>query len=166
MRLSACFALLACSAALAALAVPALGQNAKETEKERARALDEAEVVLAEALTAIDSELAWTCLELPREAVVLAGWDEMAEAIAMHEGESVTGYQGVVLGESYVKTTKYCQPNSVVAQVVRVRGIVLRAAPSVVQRAEGDDELHARRRAIDEQRQQLAYVIHHVQRAQ
>ena len=43
MRLSACFALLACSAALAALAVPALGQNAKETEKERARALDEAE---------------------------------------------------------------------------------------------------------------------------
>lgn len=82
------------------------------------------------------------------------------------EGESVTGYQGVVLGESYVKTTKYCQPNSVVAQVVRVRGIVLRAAPSVVQRAEGEDEQHARRRAIDEQRQQLAYVIHHVQRAQ
>ena len=45
-------------------------------------------------------------------------------------------------------------------------GIVLRAAPSVVQRAEGEDEQHARRRAIDEQRQQLAYVIHHVQRAQ
>jgi hypothetical protein len=82
------------------------------------------------------------------------------------EGESVSGYQGVVLGESYIKTTKYCQPNSVVAQVVRVRGIVLNAAPLVVQRAEGEDEQRARQRAIDEQRQQLAYVIHRIQRAQ
>lgn len=82
------------------------------------------------------------------------------------EGEVVTGYQGVVLGESYVKTTKYCQPDSVVAQVVRVRGILLRSAPSVVQRAEGEDQSQARRRTIDEQRQQLAYVIHRVLRAQ
>lgn len=82
------------------------------------------------------------------------------------EGESVSGYQGVVLGESYIKTTKYCQPNPVVAQVVRVRGIVLNAAPLVVQRAEGEDEQRARQRAIDEQRQQLAYVIHRIQRAQ
>lgn len=82
------------------------------------------------------------------------------------EGESVSGYQGVVLGENYIKTTKYCQPNSVVAQVVRVRGIVLNAAPLLVQRAEGEDEQRARQRAIDEQRQQLAYVIHRIQRAQ
>ena len=81
------------------------------------------------------------------------------------EGEEVSGYQGVVLGESYVKTTPYCQPNPVVAQVVRVRGILLRAAPSVVQRAEGEDEHQARLRAIDDQRRQLAYVIHSVQRA-
>ena len=82
------------------------------------------------------------------------------------EGELVSGYQGVMLRESYVKTTKYCQPTSVVAQVIRVRGIVLRAAPLVVDRAEGEDQRQARRRAIDEQRQQLAYVIHGVQRAQ
>ena len=81
------------------------------------------------------------------------------------EGELVSGYQGVVLGESYLKTTPYCQPNPVVAQVVRVRGILLRAAPSVVQRAEGEDEHQARLRAIDDQRRQLAYVIHSVQRA-
>ena len=56
-----------------------------------AGALDEAEALLAEALTALDSELAWVCLEIPRDAVVLAGWDELAEAIAVHEGEPVTG---------------------------------------------------------------------------
>lgn len=56
-----------------------------------AGAFDEAEALLAEALTALDTELAWTCLELPREAVVLSGWEEMGEAIAMHEGDPVTG---------------------------------------------------------------------------
>lgn len=81
------------------------------------------------------------------------------------EGEVVTGYQGVVLGESYVKTTKYCQPDSVVAQMVRVRGVLLRAAPLVVQRAEGEDQHRARQRAIDDQRKQLAYVIYRVLRA-
>ncbi|RUP33146.1 MAG: hypothetical protein EKK51_07170 [Mycolicibacterium sp.] len=81
------------------------------------------------------------------------------------EGELVSGYQGVVLGESYVKTTKYCQPDSVVAQMVRVRGILLRAVSLVVRRAEGEDRSQARRRALDDQRQQLAYVIHRVQRA-
>lgn len=56
-----------------------------------AGAFDEVEALLAEALTALDTELAWTCLELPREAVVLSGWEEMGEAIAMHEGDPVTG---------------------------------------------------------------------------
>jgi hypothetical protein len=56
-----------------------------------AGAFDEAEALLAEALSELDSELAWTCLELPREAVVLSGWEELGEAIALHEGEPVTG---------------------------------------------------------------------------
>lgn len=64
-----------------------------------------------------------------------------------------------------MKTTKYCQPDSVVAQMVRVRGILLRAVSLVVRRAEGEDRSQARRRALDDQRQQLAYVIHRVQRA-
>lgn len=65
-----------------------------------AGALDEAEALLAEALTALDTELAWTCLELPREAVVLSGWEEMGEAIAMHEGEPVTGVTMAIANEA------------------------------------------------------------------
>jgi hypothetical protein len=65
-----------------------------------AGALDEVEALLAEALTALDSELAWTCLELPREAVVLSGWEELGEAIAMHEGEPVTGVTIAIANES------------------------------------------------------------------
>ena len=63
-------------------------------------AFDEAEAMLAEALTALDSELAWTCLELPREAVVLSGWEEMGEAIAMHEGDPVTGVTIAIANEA------------------------------------------------------------------
>lgn len=65
-----------------------------------AGALDEAETLLAEALTALDTELAWTCLELPREAVALSGWKEMAEAIALHEGDPVTGVTIAIANES------------------------------------------------------------------
>ena len=65
-----------------------------------AGAFDEAEALLAEALTALDTELAWTCLELPREAVVLSGWEEMTEAIAMHEGDPVTGLTIAIANES------------------------------------------------------------------
>lgn len=65
-----------------------------------AGAFDEAEALLAEALTALDTELAWTCLELPREAVVLSGWEEMGEAIAMHEGDPVTGVTIAISNES------------------------------------------------------------------
>lgn len=64
-----------------------------------AGAFDEAEALLAEALTALDSELGWTCLELPREAVVLSGWEEMGEAIAMHEGDPVTGVTIAIANE-------------------------------------------------------------------
>lgn len=65
-----------------------------------AGAFDEAEALLAEALTALDTELAWTCLELPREAVVLAGWEEMGEAIALHEGEPVTAVTIAIANEA------------------------------------------------------------------
>ncbi|WP_133365914.1 hypothetical protein [Qipengyuania sediminis] len=63
-------------------------------------ALDEAEAQLAEALTALDSELAWSCLEVPRDAVTLSGWDELAEAIALHEGEPVTGVTIAIANEA------------------------------------------------------------------
>lgn len=63
-------------------------------------AFDEAEALLAEALSALDTELAWTCLELPREGVVLSGWEELGEAIAMHEGDPVTGVTIAIANES------------------------------------------------------------------
>lgn len=65
-----------------------------------AGAFDEAEALLAEALSALDTELAWTCLELPREAVVLSGWEELAEAIALHEGDPVTGVTIAIANEN------------------------------------------------------------------
>jgi hypothetical protein len=65
-----------------------------------AGAFDEAEALLAEALTALDTELAWTCLELPREAVALSGWEEMAEAIALHEGDPVSGLTIAIANEN------------------------------------------------------------------
>lgn len=65
-----------------------------------AGAFDEAEALLAEALAALDTELAWTCLELPREAVVLSGWEELGEAIALHEGDPVTAVTIAIANES------------------------------------------------------------------
>jgi hypothetical protein len=65
-----------------------------------AGAFDEAEALLAEALSALDSELAWACLELPREAVVLSGWEELCEAIALHEGDPVTGVTIAIANEN------------------------------------------------------------------
>lgn len=65
-----------------------------------ARAFDEAEAMLAGALSALDTELAWTCLELPREAVALSGWEEMAEAIALYEGDPVTGVTIAIANEA------------------------------------------------------------------
>jgi hypothetical protein len=65
-----------------------------------AGAFDEAEALLAEALSALDTDLAWACLELPREAVVLSGWEELAEAIALHEGDPVTGITIAIANET------------------------------------------------------------------
>lgn len=65
-----------------------------------AGAFDEAESLLAEALSALDSELGWLCLELPRHAVTLSGWEEMDEAIAMHEGDPITAVTIAIANEA------------------------------------------------------------------
>lgn len=65
-----------------------------------ANLLDEAEALLAEALTALDTELAWDCLELPREAVELVGWQELDEAILVHEGAPVSGVTIAIANET------------------------------------------------------------------
>lgn len=65
-----------------------------------AGAFDQAEALLAAELAALDTDLAWTCLELPREAVVLSGWEEMGEAIALHEGDPVTGVTIAIANQS------------------------------------------------------------------
>lgn len=65
-----------------------------------AGAFEEAEARLAQALSALDTELAWACLELPRAAVELSGWEEMAEAIDLHEGDPVTGVTIAIANEN------------------------------------------------------------------
>ena len=64
-----------------------------------AGALDQAEAVLRHGLTGLDSELGALCLALGQEDVVLAGWDELAEAIALFEGEPVTGVTLAIANE-------------------------------------------------------------------
>lgn len=56
--------------------------------------------VLEPALASLDSDLARLCLETRPENVVLTGWEELAEAIAMHEGEPVTGVTLAIANES------------------------------------------------------------------
>lgn len=53
--------------------------------------LDAAEALLAAELETMDSEIALLCSELTRETVVLTGWENLIEAIELHEGEPVTG---------------------------------------------------------------------------
>lgn len=50
-----------------------------------------AEALLAEGLAALGTDLGALCLALGEDAVVLNGWEELDEAIALHEGEPVTG---------------------------------------------------------------------------
>jgi hypothetical protein len=58
-----------------------------------------AEAVLAEALAGLGSELGALCLALTPERVVLAGWEELDEAIALHEGDPVTGITIAIANE-------------------------------------------------------------------
>ncbi len=50
-----------------------------------------AEALLAAELATLEGEIAGMCRGLSSRQVALSGWDELADAIAMHEGEPVTG---------------------------------------------------------------------------
>jgi hypothetical protein len=52
---------------------------------------DAAETRLLEALEGLESEIAGLCRALPREDVVLDGWEDLVEAIEVQEGEPITG---------------------------------------------------------------------------
>lgn len=53
--------------------------------------LEGAEALLTAELRTMDTDIARMCLDLPCEAVVLSGWEDLAEMITAHEGEPVTG---------------------------------------------------------------------------
>jgi len=61
--------------------------------------LDGAEALLAAELETMDTDIARMCLDLPREAVVLSGWEDLAEMITSHEGEPVTGATMAIANE-------------------------------------------------------------------
>ena len=56
--------------------------------------------ILEPALGALDSDFGRLALEHRPEGVVLSGWEELAEAIAMHEGEPVTGVTLAIANEA------------------------------------------------------------------
>jgi hypothetical protein len=60
---------------------------------------DRAEALLAAELETMDTDIARLCLELPREAVILSGWDDLVAVIAEHEGEPVTGVTLAIANE-------------------------------------------------------------------
>lgn len=61
--------------------------------------LDGAEAMLAAEIGTMDGEVAALCRELTREAVVLTGWDHLADAIAENEGEPVAGVTLAIANE-------------------------------------------------------------------
>jgi hypothetical protein len=57
------------------------------------------ETLLAAELETMDTDIARMCRELPREAVVLTGWEDLSEAISFHEGDPVTGVTLAIANE-------------------------------------------------------------------
>ncbi len=56
--------------------------------------------ILEPALAALDSDVGRLALDTRPEGVVLSGWEELAESIAMHEGEPVTGVTLAIANEA------------------------------------------------------------------
>lgn len=61
--------------------------------------LDAAEAVLRGALLGLESDLAAQCLALRRDDVVLSGWEELDDAVALHEGGPITGVTIAIANE-------------------------------------------------------------------
>lgn len=53
--------------------------------------LDAAHDILAEALASLDTDLALECLSTGPESVTISGWQELIDAISLHEGDEITG---------------------------------------------------------------------------
>lgn len=62
--------------------------------------LDEAQEYLAAQLAALETELATRCLIDDPSRVSIAGWDELCEAIELHEGEPITGVTLAIANET------------------------------------------------------------------
>jgi hypothetical protein len=61
--------------------------------------LDGAEALLAAELETMDSEIAMLCSELTRDVVVLTGWENLVEAVELHEGEPLSGVTLAIANE-------------------------------------------------------------------
>ncbi len=62
--------------------------------------LDDAQQYLATQLSALDTELATRCLIDEPDRVKIIGWDELCEAIELHEGEQITGVTLAIANET------------------------------------------------------------------
>ncbi len=63
-------------------------------------ALDDAQTYLQMQLEALGTELATRCLIDDPDRVSIAGWDELTEAIELHEGEPITGVTLAIANEA------------------------------------------------------------------
>lgn len=61
--------------------------------------LNEVETILGAEIATIDGDIARLCRDLPRDAVVLDGWEDLADAIETFEGEPVTGVTLAIANE-------------------------------------------------------------------
>ncbi len=75
------------------------GFNAQLHALFEATDLDGAEALLDAELATMESEIAQLCRALPRDAVVLTGWDNLVEAVELHEGDPVTGVTLAIANE-------------------------------------------------------------------
>jgi hypothetical protein len=67
---------------------------------------DQAEAMLAEALDGLESEIAGLCRAMPRDAVVLEGWEDLVDAIEVQEGAPITGVTLAIANDADVAFEK------------------------------------------------------------